>query len=261
MTIKQNQYSVPVRLVGRRVSARLGARELEISADGQVVARHVRLDGRFETTVRLDHYLELLKHKPGALSRSLALRQERERGAWPDCYDELWQRIAAKVSASEAARQIVDVLLLCREHGADRVELAVRGALAAGAYDGRAVALLAARAERPAPAPLEGLDARLARLERPVPDLAEYDRPAAQQPGGVAVSFEPVYDIACAHLDEQQTLLGDYDLVQFITLQLSDQFAELEPVQAELTSKEARDLAFRLLVLAEHADRRSEGLA
>ena len=176
VTIKQNQYSVPVRLVGRRVSARLGARELEISADGQVVARHVRLDGRFETTVRLDHYLALLKHKPGALSRSLALRQERERGAWPDCYDELWQRIAAKVSASEAARQIVDVLLLCRQHGADRVELAVRGALAAGAYDGRAVALLAARAERPAPAPLEGLDERLARLERPVPELAEYDQ-------------------------------------------------------------------------------------
>lgn len=75
------------------------------------------------------------------------------------------------------------------------------------------------------------------------------------------MSFEPVYDIACAYLDEQQTLLGDYDLVQFITLQLSDQFAELEPVQAELTSKEARDLAYRLLVLAEHADRRSEGLA
>ena len=41
---------------------------------------------------------------------------------------------------------MVDVLMLCREHGPDRVELAVRGALAAGAIDGRAVAVLARRA-------------------------------------------------------------------------------------------------------------------
>jgi hypothetical protein len=31
---------------------------------------------------------------------------------------------------------MVDVLLLCSELGAERVELAVRGALAAGAHDG-----------------------------------------------------------------------------------------------------------------------------
>ena len=46
---------------------------------------------------------------------------------------------------------MVDVLLLCREHGPARVELAVRGALAAGAHDGRAVAVLARRADATAP--------------------------------------------------------------------------------------------------------------
>src|ERR1700731_4254499 len=35
---------------------------------------------------------------------------------------------------------MVDVVLLCREHGPAGVELAVRGALTAGAIDGRAVA-------------------------------------------------------------------------------------------------------------------------
>ena len=73
---------------------------------------------------------------------------------------------------------MVDVLLLCREHGPTRVELAVRGALAAGAHDGRAVAVLARRAERPAaaPAPLTGLEPRLAAHARPAPDLADYDQ-------------------------------------------------------------------------------------
>ena len=70
-------------------------------------------------------------------------------------------------------------MLLCREHGPARVELAVRGALAAGAIDGRAVAVLARRAQSTgpaAPAPLTGLDARLAAHERPAPDLTDYDQ-------------------------------------------------------------------------------------
>ena len=44
---------------------------------------------------------------------------------------------------------MVDVLMLCREHGPATVELAVRGALAAGAIDGRAVAVLARRTSPP----------------------------------------------------------------------------------------------------------------
>jgi transposase len=175
-TVRQNQYSLPVRLAGLRVAARIGAREITFHHDGREVARHERLSGKFGTSARLDHYLELLKLKPGALTRSLALRQERERGTWPDCFDALWQAIQARVGASEAARQMVDVLLLCREIGPAQVELAVRGALAAGAHDGRAVAVLARRAERTVAVPLDGLDARLAVSDRPPPDVGEYDR-------------------------------------------------------------------------------------
>jgi transposase len=108
--VRQNRYSVPVSLAGRRVLARVGAREITIVNDGKVVARHERLSERYAISARLDHYLELLARKPGALAGSLALHQERERGAWPDCFDQLWQQVAAKVGASEAARQMVDVL-------------------------------------------------------------------------------------------------------------------------------------------------------
>jgi hypothetical protein len=90
----------------------------------------------------------LLARKPGALQGSLPLAQERECGAWPEEFDELWRGIQARYGRSEAARQMVDVLILVREEGAERVALAVRGALAAGAFDGRAVALLSRRRER-----------------------------------------------------------------------------------------------------------------
>jgi transposase len=175
VTIRQNRYSVPVALVGLRVAARIGAREILISHQGRPVARHPRLHGRYQTAAQLDHYLELLQRKPGALKGSLPLRQERARGRWPASFDQLWQQIERRYGASEAARQLVDVLLLCRELGPDRVELAVRGALAAGAHDGRAVALLARRGERPAQLPLFELPERLQTHNRPTPTLAEYD--------------------------------------------------------------------------------------
>jgi hypothetical protein len=175
VTIRQNRYSVPVALVGLRVAARIGAREIVISHDGRPVARHLRLHGRYQTAAQLDHYLELLRVKPGALKGSLPLRQERERGRWPACLDELWQGIEQRYGASEAARQMVDVLLLCRELSPEQVELAVRGALAAGAHDGRAVALLARRRERPALPPLFELSERLRELDRPQPTLGDYD--------------------------------------------------------------------------------------
>jgi transposase len=175
-TVRQNRYSVPVSLAGLRVSARIGAREIVFHHDGREVARHERLQGRYGTSAKLDHYLELLRRKPGALCRSLALRQERERGAWPECFDSLWRAIEARVGPSEAARQMVDVLLLVREQGPERVEPAVRGALAAGAHDGRAVAVLARRAERRRPVLLSDLSPQLQAAARPEPDLLHYDQ-------------------------------------------------------------------------------------
>jgi transposase len=186
VTIRQNRYSVPVRLAGLKVSARVGAREITINHAGREVARHERLHGKAQTSAQLDHYLELLQRKPGAMENSVALRQERDRGKWPDCFDELWTALSGRYGRSDAARQMVDVVLLCRDHGPERVALAVRGALTAGAIDGRAVAVLARRAQTPAveAAPLTGLDARLAAHDRSAPDdLGDYDQLRDQEAG------------------------------------------------------------------------------
>jgi transposase len=176
VTVRQNRYSVPARLAGFKARAQVGARDIAIWHDGKVVASHERLPGKHGTSAQLDHYLDLLVRKPGALARSLALRQERDRGDRPECFDELWNKIQERHGREEAARQMVDVLMLCREHPSERVELAVRGALAAGAHDGKAVALLARRSERPAPPALQ-VDERLAGIGCPPPqDLSEYDQ-------------------------------------------------------------------------------------
>jgi hypothetical protein len=176
VTVKQNSYCVPVRLAGLRVHSQVGAREIELRHGGERVALHERLQGRYGVSASIDHYLELLARKPGALAGSVALSQERERGAWPSIFDELWAKITERYGPSEAARQMVDVLMLAREHGAGEVELAVRGALTAGAHDGRAVAVLASRGARIKPATLDDLPPRLAGLGAPPPTLDHYDQ-------------------------------------------------------------------------------------
>lgn len=70
---------------------------------------------------------------------------------------------------------MVDVLLLARELSPARVELATRGALTAGASDGRAVAVLARRSQRPEPARIE-LEPRLAHIGGEQPCLDSYDQ-------------------------------------------------------------------------------------
>ena len=108
----------------------------------------------------------------------MALRQERERGGWPGCFDELWAALTVRygrLGGRPADGRRADAVPRARP---GRVELAVQGALAAGAHDGRAVAVLARRAEatRSPPAPLERLEPRLAVHARPAPDLAEYNQ-------------------------------------------------------------------------------------
>jgi transposase len=177
ITVRQNKYSVPASLAGLKVTAAIGAAEVRVFHRDKEVASHERLHAKHGTRASLDHYLELLARKPGALARSLPLAQERDRGRWPEPFDDLWGQLREKVGASEADRQMVDVLMLAREHGAARVELAVRGVLAAGAIDGLAVAVLARQTDNaPAPGVTIEIDARLAEHDRPEPDLSDYDQ-------------------------------------------------------------------------------------
>ena len=173
--VRQNHYSVPCRLIGQMVQVRVHARTIEVYASQRLVALHERLGGRHGHQAQLDHYLEILAHKPGALAGSKALAQERERGLWPAAYDQLWRAIATRYGPSIAAQQMVDVLMLCRDKGPERVQQAVRQALASGAHDGQAVAVLVRRPEREIPAVLDGLASHLNTVGRAVPDLSSYD--------------------------------------------------------------------------------------
>jgi hypothetical protein len=70
----QNHYSVPDHLVAQMVDVRLSATLLEVYYQGEKLCEHSRAGGHHGWHIRLDHYLDTLLRKPGALAGSLALK-------------------------------------------------------------------------------------------------------------------------------------------------------------------------------------------
>ena len=71
---------MPARLIGSRVRVALSASELAVFDGPARVATHPRVLSRGEAVLELDHYLEILLGKPGALPGSTALAQARAAG-------------------------------------------------------------------------------------------------------------------------------------------------------------------------------------
>ena len=109
--VKTNAYSVPLR-AGSRVEARVYPLHVEIWHAGRRVARHERCHRRRQHVLDLEHYLDVLSHKPGAFAGSKPLAQWRAAGRWPPCYDELWDRLLARHGKQNGTRAMVAVVAL-----------------------------------------------------------------------------------------------------------------------------------------------------
>jgi transposase/transposase-like protein len=75
VTVEQNRYSVPDHLVGKRILVKVQAAHIRCYDEGVKVAEHSRCNGVHGWQLTLEHYLQTLKKKPGALAASTALHQ------------------------------------------------------------------------------------------------------------------------------------------------------------------------------------------
>lgn len=73
--VDQNRYSVPDHLVGEQLMVKVYSTQLLCFYQEVKVAAHDRLTGSHEWRLELNHYLETLRKKPGALAGSAALQQ------------------------------------------------------------------------------------------------------------------------------------------------------------------------------------------
>jgi hypothetical protein len=173
--VRQHHYSVPARLAGRTVGVRLGASFLEVRAGGQTIARHERSVTKGGESLMLDHYLEVLVRKPGALPGATALAQACQAGAFTPTHDAFWTACRRKHGDAGGTRALIEVLLAHRHLPADALIQAMRQAVDAGVTEAAVVLVEARRlADRQPPAHVIPIGT-LARFDRPKPVLAGYD--------------------------------------------------------------------------------------
>ncbi len=175
--VRQCHYSVPARYVGRRLVVRLSATTVQVLDAATVVASHERATGRYVQVLALDHYLEVLAVKPGALPGATALAQAKAAGVFTATHQAYWDAARRAYGDPAGTRALVEVLLAHRRLPAAALSTAMRAAVRAGTTDPQVVVIEARRAAdallgQAAPPPEVGA---LARYDRPAPSLNAYD--------------------------------------------------------------------------------------
>ncbi|MEU3348903.1 hypothetical protein ABZ723_28710 [Streptomyces sp. NPDC006700] len=139
--VRTNRYSVPIRLIGKRVRVVLHASHLVVYDQNVEVARHERLIATGAVRLDLDHYLEVLVRKPGAFPHSTALEQARSAGRFTPVHDAWWAQAQKVHGERDGTRALIEVLLLGRHLPHEHIVAGLAVALRAGAMTADAVAL------------------------------------------------------------------------------------------------------------------------
>jgi transposase len=170
-----NTYSVPLP-AGTQVQAKVYASTVELWHDGRCVARHERCYRRQQQILDLEHYLDVLYRKPGALAGSKPLEQRRQAGLWPPSFDRIWQGLIERHGKQSGTREMIELLKLSQKHGHPKLQQAIESALAGSCYDAAAVQHLL-NAEELRHVSCEAIDVgALERYARPLPVMHEYDQ-------------------------------------------------------------------------------------
>jgi transposase len=173
--VRQNYYSVPARYAGRRLPVRLSATAVEVLDGPRVLARHERAAGKYGEILVLDHYLEILRRKPGALPGAAALAQARAAGIFTAAHQRYWDAARRKHGDAAGTLALIEVLLAHRALPAATLAAAMDTAVSSGVLDPQVIVIEARRRAGGQAAPVIAIGA-LARYDRPAPALDAYDQ-------------------------------------------------------------------------------------
>lgn len=172
--VRQSFYSVPVRYAGRRLLVRLGAEQLEVFDGSRVIAAHPRSAHKHAEILVLDHYLEILARKPGALLNATPLARARASGAFSPTHDRFWTTARERLGDRAGTNALIEVLLAQRQMSPAALIDGMTAALSVSSVD-PAVVMIEARKTLEAGAVVIPIGEHLARFDRPAPSLARYD--------------------------------------------------------------------------------------
>lgn len=133
--INDHFYSVPEKFVGNYVRVGLGAFFVEIFDKDELIAQHARKFAAGKDSLSLDHYLDQLERKPGALwdckvTKNMALEGD---------LLAFWQQLSARYPERKAQSELIGILRLTKTYDKEKWDLAIKKAIECKAFECAAV--------------------------------------------------------------------------------------------------------------------------
>ena len=130
----KNDYSVPVEYAHHMCVIKGFVDYVEISVEGQVVAKHDRCYGNMEFVMDWLHYVPLLERKPGSLNNGRPFKGE----PWGSDFEQMHEELKYRYE-SEGTKKFIKILLLFTEYPEREVKDAVRTCVKRCAFSDEAV--------------------------------------------------------------------------------------------------------------------------
>jgi len=171
ITFENNRYSVPASFANRPISLQVYADKLVFVAEGNVITQHTRVFTRDHNSIGKTiydwrHYLSVVQRKPGALRNGAPFLE------LPQCFKQCQKQLLKHPGGD---REMVDVLALVLQHDEQKVEQAVKEALASGKISKQHIINCLSRLlDVPMPSPLKTPPA-LKLVEEPQANTGRYD--------------------------------------------------------------------------------------
>jgi hypothetical protein len=135
VTVDGNGYSAPVRWAHHPVRIQAFVERIELLCEHQVVAVHPRSYRQGQFVLTAEHYLNLLRTKPGSLDNARAFKGQ----PWGEDFDLLRKELEYRYEA-EGTRKFIAVLLLFTQYPEADVKQAVSRCVQRRAFSDEAVA-------------------------------------------------------------------------------------------------------------------------
>lgn len=178
-----NRYSVPRRWAFQTVTVKGYVERVEVVANGQLVAHHLRCYERGQRVLNPLHYLVTLERKPAALDHAPVYRD------WqlPAAFGQLRAALEKRLGVRTGVRHYIRVLQLLAQHPLARVSRAILLCQERSVVDATAIAEQVQRLAQAEPGmsdsdlslsdeSLSLPSAPLAALHVPPPDLSQFNR-------------------------------------------------------------------------------------
>jgi len=123
VVVDKNHYSVPYNYSGTKTNIEVHVDRVKIYYEGKEIADHNRVFGANKWELNPQHFLEIIRRKPGAFESSRVIRQWRPE--WPECLEKYFLILKEKLGETKGIKEFISVLKLYKDYSTKDMECAI----------------------------------------------------------------------------------------------------------------------------------------